>query len=153
MSETNRFATIESTMAFLAGKIPPVVAQPPAYPFVGQKAVKRVLVADRDVQVATVAMLYHLQTESEQTKRDTESKNRAGFMSSDAYNGSKIAELLVAGVSPDAIDPELLFNDAGEDRIAKIATKYSGQLAAQLRRIAMIADPILASHARLFSVA
>lgn len=140
MSHLTSFNTV---MSFLAKCLPPVVAAPPAYPFIGVKSVKSRLEADPEVQKATLVMLHFLQTESEQAKRDTEVKNLRGFMSSDAWHGSRIAERLIAGMEIAAED---------EARIVKIASKYSKQLSVQLRRMAMVENPALASYAQLFSV-
>ena len=136
-------SSINTTMAFLSSKIEAVVAAPPMYPFVGVKAVKAKLEADPEIQKAVVCMLFHLQTEAEQAKRDTEVKNRCGFMSSDAWHGSRLAERLINEMGLTADD---------EAKIAKIATKYSKQLSVQLRRMAMIANPALAAYAVTFSV-
>ena len=134
--------TFSSCMATIVSFINPVVAAPPAYPFVGVKAVKAVLTSTPEVQRATLCMLWHLQTETEQAKRDTEVRNKAGFMSSDAWHGSRIAERLACGMDITAED---------EARIEKIASKYSKQLSVQLRRQAMVENPALAAYAVVFS--
>ena len=135
-------STFSGCMAVITSFINPVVAQPPAYPFVGVKAVKATLIAEPVVQRALLCILWHLQTEGEKAKRDTEVKNRAGFMSSDAWHGSRLAERLVNGM-------EIVAED--EEKITKIATKYSKQLSIQLRRQAMIESPALAAYAVVFS--
>lgn len=112
------------------------------YPFLGQKAIKTVLDADADVQRLTVELLYQLQTEDEQAKRDTKERNKCGFMSSDAWHGSRIAQALEAGA---------MLNDEDEARVPKIACKYSKQLSVQLRRLALVRDPKLAGLAAVFS--
>jgi hypothetical protein len=139
MTNTN---TVNALVARLAEIIPPVVAAPPAYPFVGQKAVKAVLESNDEVQALTVQLLHALQTEQEQAARDTEVRNKAGFMSSDAWHGSRIAEALNNG-------DELAMEDV--ERIPKIACKYSKQLTTQLRRHAMVQDAKLAAYAAVFS--
>jgi hypothetical protein len=139
----NNLSTLNDTMAVLCEAIPPIVAQPPLYPFIGVKAVKARLEADSVVQQATLAMLYHLQTGDEQQARDTHHKNRAGFMSSDAFTGTRLAEKLILGLELEADELE---------RASRIATKYSKQLSIQLRRVAMEQDPRLASYAVTFSI-
>jgi len=139
----NKHESLESTVSALAEICPPVIAQPPAYPFVGTKAVKRVLESDATFRLLTISLMWHLQTASEQAKRDTETLNKAGFMSSDAFVGSKLAEKLAAGV---VLEGDELA------RADKIATKYSRQVCAQLRRVAMVADAKLASYAGTFSI-
>lgn len=140
MTNTTSFETV---MALIAEKLPPVVAAPPAYPFIGEKAVRAALKEDYDLQELVVQMLFHLQTEAEQAKRDTETKNRCGFMSSDAFHGTRIAEALVHGECLEHEDIE---------RVGRIATKYAKQTTVQLRRVAMQRDPRLASYAAVFSV-
>jgi hypothetical protein len=140
---SKNLSTLNDALAVLCEAIPPVVAQPPLYPFVGVKAVKARLEADPVVQEATVVMLYFLQTQDEQQAKDTHHKNKAGFMSSDAFTGTRLAEKLVNGLELEADE---------EDRVARIATKYSKQLSIQLRRVAMEQDPRLAAYAVTFSV-
>lgn len=141
----NRYnlSTLNDAMAVLCEAIPPVVAQPPLYPFIGVKAVKARLEADPVVQHATLAMLYFLQTQDEQQARDTHHKNKAGFMSSDAFTGTRLAEKLVLGLELEADELE---------RASRIAVKYSKQLSIQLRRVAMQENPMLAAYATTFSV-
>ncbi len=142
---TSRFSTLASTLAVLAEAIPTVVSRDPrCYPFVGVKAVKARLAEDTNVQLATIAMLYHFQTPVEQQKRDTCDDNRRGFMSSDAWTGSKIAEKIVDG-------QELTAEEW--DRGQRMAVKYSRQLSVALRNKAMADDPALAQTARMFSIA
>jgi hypothetical protein len=136
-------STFSAVMAFLAEQIPPVVAAPPAYPFVGQKVVKAILETEGSVQEAVVAMLYFLQTDKEQALRNTEQKNKAGFMSSDAWHGTLIGEKLANGAE---------LSDEDRIRIPRIACKYAKQLTVQLRREAMCNDPKLAAWAGVFSV-
>ena len=135
--------TFADVMAAISEKLPPVVAQPPAYPFIGEKAVRKALQEDYDLQELVVCMLFHLQTQSEQDTRDTKEKNKAGFMSSDAWHGTRIAQKLVLG--------EILEHDEIE-RVQKISVKYAKQTTVQLRRVAMLEDPKLASYAAVFSI-
>lgn len=132
-----------NAMSYLALSIRTVVAEPPSYPFVGQKAVKSRIEGSPEIQRAVLVMLYGLQTETEQAKRDTEVKNRAGFMSSDAFHGSRLAEAIMTGGEVTAEDEAMIF---------KIATKYSKQLSIQLRARAMAERPDLAAYVALFSV-
>jgi hypothetical protein len=129
-------------MHFIAQRINPVVAAPPAYPFVGEGRVKAALKSSPELQLATCALMYHLQTGHEQSRRDTEVRNKAGFMSSDAWHGTRIGELLASG------------QDISEEDRAWTARceKYSKQLTVQLRLLAMSADPKLAGYAGLFSI-
>jgi hypothetical protein len=114
------------------------------YPFLSQKAIKPVLEQDFALQTLAVQLLHALQTEDEQLKRDTKERNRCGFMSSDAWHGSRIAEALNAGA---------LLSDEDTARVSKIACKYSKQMSVQLRRLAIMRDPKLAGLAAVFSAA
>ena len=139
------FRTLSSTIALIAEIIPPVVSTDPrCYPFVGKKAVKAALDSNLQLQLATVAMLYHFQTPAEQQARDTEAKNKIGFMSSDAWHGCRLGEALANG---DGLAPEDL------DRAVKMSLKYSRQLSVALRNKAMADNPVLAQTAGMFSVA
>ena len=140
---THTIFSFDDAMRALCEAIPPVIAQPPAYPFVGVKAVKARLEADTDVQKATLLMLYFLQTGDEQQAKDTHHKNKAGFMSSDAYVGTRLAEKMILGIDLDSEE---------EGRVSRITTKYSKQLSIQLRRVAMEQDPRLAAYAVTFSI-
>lgn len=137
------YTTLDSTIASIAILIPPVVASPPAYPFVGVKVVKGQLEASDELCVANAVLMYHLQTEAEQSALNTSSKNKAGFMSSDSFTGSILARKLISGVE---LAPE------ESKRMARMGVKYSKQLCVQLRRYAMTQDAKLASYAMLFSV-
>lgn len=133
---------VNALIARIAAIVPPVIAAPPAYPFVGQKAVKAALEASDELQGLTVQLMFALQTESEQLARDTEVKNRAGFMSSDAWHGSRLAVSLKVGSE---LPPEDV------ERVTRIACKYSKQVTVQLRRFAMMQDAKLAAYAAVFS--
>lgn len=133
---------LKTTIAMLATHIAPVVTRAPkCYPFVGAKAVKVQLEASHEVRKLMWVALYHCQTETEILRRDTEEDNKRGFMSSDAWHGCRIAELLVAG-------KELTAED--DARVAKHATKYSKQLATMLRAHAIAEEPELLVSARHF---
>lgn len=136
-------STINQIVSQIAAIIPPVIAAPPQYPFVGKNAVKATLLVNDEVQLLTVQLMYLLQTQDEQARKDTEVRNKAGFMSSDAKPGSIVAEKLILGMELEA-----------EDRawVAKHSTKYSKQLTQQLVRHAMASDPKLAAYALTFSI-
>ena len=114
------------------------------YPFLSQKAIKPLLETSLPLQMLAIQLLHDLQTEDEQAKRDTKERNRCGFMSSDAWHGSRIAEMLNADAMLDGDDLA---------RVPRIASKYSKQLSVQLRRLAIMRDPKLAGLAAVFSAA
>lgn len=138
----SKFTTLASTLSALNELVPAVVASPPLYPFVGQKACKARLEQDSTVQVAMMACLLHLQTDVEQTIRDTKDKNKRGFMSSHAKPGTVVAEKIRDGKDLSADDWAV---------VAKIAPHYSRQMAVALRTFAMGNDPALAITAQGFS--
>lgn len=144
--------TIAASVSSLAGclaiiadnHVQPVVTRAPkCYPFVGAKACKAALDESPAVRRLMWLALFHCQTPAEQQKQDTEVDNSRGFMSSDAWHGSRIAKAMLAG------DP---LNAEDEARIDRHATKYSKQMAAMLRGYAMGREPELAVSARVFGV-
>lgn len=138
----SKFSTLASSLASLNELVPAVVAQPPMYPFVGQKACKSALDSRPEVQVAMMATLLHLQTEVEQQVRDTKDKNKRGFMSSHAKHGTAVGEKIRDG-------RELTADDWAT--IAKIAPHYSRQMAVALRTYAIGQHPELGITAAMFS--
>lgn len=137
-------------MAYLEAWQPGQVAQPPLYPFVGEKAVRAKLqTADRDVLKAVALMMWSLQTESERAERDTDERNKAGFMSSDAWTGSVIAERIALGGELTAEQLAWVTDRACSGRGMR---GYAKQLSVQLRSAAIANDPRLASIAAQFSI-
>lgn len=138
-------STLDGCLCLLNALCPAVVAQPPAYPFVGKKRVKHLLEEDEELRIVAFITLYHLQTEDEQAARDTKHRNRRGFMSSHAWHGSRIAmELIEAEGRLDALDPEDV------DRVNKYAVSYSKQMANALRSYAIKQEPELGVSAGAF---
>ena len=95
-----------------------------SYPYVTKSEVKARLETDPDFRVSALLVLYKRQTEDEREAKDTKWKNRRGFMSSHAVNGSRLAEKVICG-------EELTEEDHG--KIEAIVTRYSKQLAAHYR--------------------
>lgn len=140
----NKFSSLLSSLAVLNDLVPAVVAAPPMYPFVGQKACKAKLETETSVQLCMMVTLLHLQTDQEQAIRDTKEKNKRGFMSSHAKHGTAVAEKIRDGKDLTADDWAV---------IAKVAPHYSRQMAVSLRTFAMANDPALAITAAGFSAA
>ena len=90
-----------------------------------------------------MVLMYWLQTEAEQQARDTKDRNRAGFMSSHAWHGTRIAEQLIAGES---------LSEEDVARVREIAPRYSKQVTRQLIRAALADNPRLAAYAVTFGV-
>lgn len=141
-------STLKTCMATLALEIPPVVALPPQYPFIGKGAVKKILAEESPrgerVRTIVVALMVHLQTEDEQTARDTKHKNKRGLMSSHAWHGTRIGRALAEGTPLSALEPE------DQDRVSKYGRVYSKQVAAALRAHAVACEPELGISAGAF---
>lgn len=113
------------------------------YPFLTKNALKAKL-EEPAFQLEAMTILYSLQTQHEQATDSTLLRNRAGFMSSHAVHGGRIARKIIAG-------EELSSEDMG--RVATIAPRYSRQLACYFRTKAVEANPALKAVASLFSAA
>jgi len=112
------------------------------YPFVTKNQIKTRLTESPAFRCEAMAILHTLQTEFEQGTRSTRDKNRQGFMSSHAVNGSRVAEKIKAGAELTAEDWE---------HIDRIAPRYTRQLALVLRARQLVEQPELAAVAKLFS--
>ena len=113
------------------------------YPFVTKAQLKERLEADFSFRCEAMTILLALQTEAEQATAQTINKNRQGFMSSHAVNGTRIAKKLRAG-EPLADEDTVLIN--------KIAPCYSRQLAVYYRAKALAEQPALKAVAAVFGV-
>jgi hypothetical protein len=114
------------------------------YPFLTKAQIKERLDSDPEFRKQAMVILYTLQTEYEQATNQTLNKNRQGFMSSHAVNGSRVARKIKAG-------EELTAEDWG--KIDSIAPRYSRQLAVFFRAKAIAEQPALKAVATLFSAA
>jgi hypothetical protein len=111
------------------------------YPFVTKSQVRARLLADDSFVLQCLATLYSLQTSSEQEAKNTVVRNHRGFMSSHAVKGSTLAVKAAGeGLSEEEI---------GSAR--DLCSRYTRQLAAHSRQVAIEADPSLAEAARVFS--
>jgi hypothetical protein len=112
------------------------------YPFTTKSSIKSQLDTSPEYRREVMVLLYQLQTYHEKSTNSTLVRNRVGFMSSHAVNGSKIAKKLLAGET--LTDEETAKMDA-------IAPRYSRQLAVHYRTEMMAKNPELARIAKLFS--
>jgi len=112
------------------------------YPFTSKSTIKAQLEASHEFRLQAMVILFTLQTDYEQSTDTTVTKNRQGFMSSHAVNGSRIARKLIA-------KEELSLED--EALVCKIAPCYSRQLARHFRSEAIKANPALEEVAKVFS--
>lgn len=95
-----------------------------SYPYVTKGQVKARLEASADFRVECLLVLYRRQTEDERDAKDTKYKNKRGFMSSHAVNGTTLAEKLISG------------EDLTEEETGKVdgmVGRYSKQLASHFR--------------------
>ena len=111
------------------------------YPFPSKREILESQAHD-DVVVEHLGILYRAQTEDERETKDTIYKNRRGFMSSHAVNGTKLAEKVLFG---EELTPE------DWDMARKIVSRYGRQLAAHYREDMISRNPELAEIAKIFS--
>lgn len=111
------------------------------YPFTTKKQIAARIAEDFDYAKSCMVVLYNRQTEHEKDTSSTLSRNHAGFMSSHAVHGTRIAKAILAG---EDLTPE------DEGRVSTIVGRYTKQLADQARKDAVEADPDLATKAAAF---
>ena len=112
------------------------------YPFLTKAQIRERLDADSSFRMEAMVILHTLQTAWEQGTRQTKEKNRQGFMSSHAVNGSRVAEAIKAGRDLSAEDWA---------HVDRIAPRYTRQLAIFFRAKAIAEQPALKAVAALFS--
>ena len=112
------------------------------YPFVTKSSLKIRLNSDPTFRLEAMVILYALQTGWEQDTSSTKDKNRQGFMSSHAVNGSRVARKILWN---EELSPE------DEAHVASIAPRYTRQLAVYFRAKAIAEQPELQAVATLFS--
>ena len=154
--DITKLTSLEVCLEALAAEIPPVVSRDPrCYPFVGEKQVRARLENDQNLRVLVAVTMYHLQTEVEQSKRETIEKNRRGLMSSHAACASKLIQSLILGATPDETIEYKAdgFKFTGHwALLAHLGSRYAKQTSVCLRTFAMGQDPQLAVTAQMFSV-
>lgn len=111
------------------------------YPFLTKAQIADRIGSDAGFVRQAIGILYANQTSHEREVRSTEVKNRAGFMSSHAVTGSKLAEKLLSGAG---------WTQEDEDKARAIASRYTRQLACHFREEAIVFDPALAQKAAAF---
>lgn len=112
------------------------------YPFLTKAQIKERLESDPEFRRQAMVILFTLQTQHEQDTSTTLNKNRQGFMSSHAVNGTRVAKKIQAG---EELSPE------DTAHVEAIAPRYSRQLAVYFRAKAIAEQPALQAVARLFS--
>lgn len=112
-----------------------------SYPFLSKAQIKARIEADDVFLLECLQVMYSRQTEYEQETRETRDRNRRGFMSSHAVNGSVLA---VKAKAEGLTEEET-------DKARAIVSRYTKQLAAHFRQEALRENPELREAARLFS--
>ena len=112
------------------------------YPFVTKSQIKARLDESPAYRCEAMLILYALQTEYEQGTSSTRDKNRQGFMSSHAVNGSRVALKIKSG---EELSPE------DWEHVSRIAPRYTRQLAVYFRAQMLLEQPELQAVAKLFS--
>jgi hypothetical protein len=112
-----------------------------SYPFLTKAQIAASIGSDFQFACSVIVTLYDRQTTFEQETKSTLNKNRRGFMSSHAVNGTKLALKIRAG--EDLTDEDVA-------RVHEIAPRYTKQMADHFRQAAIEADPALAAKAACF---
>ena len=113
------------------------------YPFMTKTQIKAQIAEDFQFACRCLIVIYNRQEAAEQATKETIFRNKMGFMSSHAVNGTKLAEAVLAG---DRLNPD----DAA--KITAIAGSYSKQLAAHFRDEELAANPALKAQAKVFGL-
>ena len=113
----------------------------PRYPFKTKAQIQAQLQSDPLFVVECLQIMQARQTSFEQETNSTVVKNRAGWMSSHAVNGGKLAKKF----AEEGLTQEEL------DQAYHMVRRYTRQLAEHFRQSAIEADPSLQEVARIFS--
>ena len=113
------------------------------YPFVTKAQIASRLENEPDFRMECLLVLYRRQTEDEQERKETKYKNKRGFMSSHAVNGTRLAEQVLAG-------EEITEEDQG--KIDGMVVRYTKQLASHFRAIQADENPELVEQAKVFGL-
>lgn len=140
-NDTTTQATETTTPAAKAPKAPKPKKEPKSYPFLTKAQIAASIAGDFQFACMVISVLHDRQTTFEQETKSTLNKNRRGFMSSHAVNGTNLALKIKAG-------EELTDEDVA--RVHNIAPRYTKQMADHFRAKAIEADPTLAEKAACF---
>lgn len=143
-NESSTQATEITTPAAKPAKAPKAPKEKKAYPFLTKAQIRDSIAVDFGFACMVITTLYDRQTAFEQETKATLTKNRAGFMSSHAVNGSRVALKIRAG------EP---LTDEDRGHVEAIAPRYTKQMADHFRAAAIEADPSLREKAACFFTA
>lgn len=113
-----------------------------SYPFLSKSQIKSRIAAEPEFATTCLLVLDSRQTSDEHDEKTTKYKNRRGFMSSHAVNGTKLADKARSGET---------LTDEDMGRVQAMVVSYSKQLAAHFRAEAISENPELARVAEIFS--
>ncbi len=114
------------------------------YPFLTKRAILARLDADADFRHEALLILHARQTSDEQETKETKYKNRRGYMSSHAVNGTNLAQKLIDGEA---------LTDEDEAQLSGIVCRYSKQLASHFRNERIAKTPEIADKAAAYFTA
>jgi len=112
-----------------------------SYPFLSKAQIAARLAADTAFMLECLQIMYSRQTSFEQEAKETRERNRRGFMSSHAVNGS----LLAVKAKAEGLSEE------ETEKARGIVSRYTKQLASHFRQEAVRENPALQAVATLFS--
>lgn len=145
-NETTQATEIETPAAkpAKAPKAPKAPKEKKSYPFLTKAQIAASIAGDFQFACMVIGVLYDRQTQFEQETKSTLNKNRRGFMSSHAVNGTKVALKIKAGET---------LTDEDRGHVEAIAPRYTKQMADHFRAAAIEADPSLEAKAACFFTA
>ena len=113
------------------------------YPFATKAQIKERIASDPEFARECLLVIHARQTEPEQERKETISRNKRGFMSSHAVRGTNLALKILGG---EYLNPE------EEGLVPSIAASYTKQLASHFRTQALAEKPELAEQAKVFGL-
>ena len=111
------------------------------YPFRSKRDILAQIEIDDEAVIEAMGILYQRQTEDEKETKETKYKNRRGFMSSHAVNGTRLVEKMMGGEE---------WDEADLAKARSIACRYGKQLAAHFRQEVLEGNPDLAAEVACF---
>ena len=114
------------------------------YPFLSKSQIKTRIFENAEFALACAVIMTSRQTDYEHETKTTVNKNRRGWMSSHAVNGTKLTDKLQAE-GRDALEPNEIA------KLQDMVSHYSKQLASHFRAEAIEANPELKAIADVFS--
>lgn len=136
-------AQIAAPTAYQKTEVTTMTKTTNSYPFLSKAQIKDRLASDAAFRASCLLVLFDRQTQHEQATETTKNRNRAGFMSSHAVHGTRIAKKLRA-------QEELTDDDRA--KLDEIVPRYTKQLAEHFRGEAIAANPDLQKTAAIFGV-